>query len=83
MIEYVIGGFLAGILFGAVARINPNLVFVCSVGLLGYSIGVEGGPHGFAKFLWSIDTLWTWGGFIAGFLFGYLAIDRIALWINF
>lgn len=81
MSEYVSGGFLAGVLFGVAARISWNMTFVCSVGLLGYGIGTQGGPREYVAFLWDVDTLAIWAGFIVGFCLGYLAVDRAALWL--
>ena len=80
MIEYMVGGFLCGILIGILYRSSQIILWSCVIFAWGYIIGNTDNIRGYVDSLLCIKTIAVWAGMVLGYPFGYLTCDWIAKW---
>jgi hypothetical protein len=82
MIEYLLVGFVLGVVCGAINRISSTAGWVICIGLTGWGIGRAGSVKAYGELLWGWETAVAAIGAAPGMAVGYLAIDRAIMWLE-
>lgn len=77
----MLAGFLVGILVGIIARTSWVFTLGLCAGITVYSI-IDRGPREYVALFWGVETLVICTGAAVGYSLGYLAADRVALWLE-